>query len=179
MNQVLRDSAVQARAAGDTSRAVAHWRALLDAAPDDWRLALELKQDLQAGHHYPDSDPRFRRAARALPDEHWLEHYCALYAFHGSDLAAIDARAWALLARWPGEARLWAIRGDVARQRRDWPGAAEAFATALRLAPATRRPPGPRRRRPPLRPPRRRPLAPRRRPPTRSPCSTWTATPPA
>ena len=111
------------------------WRAVLDEQPDDWRVALELKRDLKAGLHYPDSDARFRRAARALPNEAWLEHYAALYAFHGSDLAAIDARAWALLARWPRDARLWAIRGDVARQRRDWAGAAEAFATALRLDP--------------------------------------------
>lgn len=137
MSHDLRDTALAARAAGEPNRAVEAWRALLDHAPDDWRLALELKRDLKAGYHYPDSDPRFRRAARALPDDAWLEHYAALYAFHGSDLAAIDARAWSLLARWPNEARLWAIRGDVARQRRDWSGAAQAFATALRLGAAS------------------------------------------
>ena len=135
MSHDLRDTAYSARADGDLHRAVQAWRAVLDEQPDDWRVALELKRDLKAGLHYPDSDARFRRAARALPDEAWLEHYAALYAFHGSDLAAIDARAWALLARWPRDARLWAIRGDVARQRRDWAGAAEAFATALRLDP--------------------------------------------
>ncbi len=135
MKEALRDAALLARAAGDPGGAVRAWRAMLVEAPDDWRIALELKRDLKAGHHYPDSDPRFRRAARSLPDDAWLEHYAGLYAFHGSDLAAIDARAWALLARRPDEARLWAIRGDVARQRRDWPGAAKAFATALRLDP--------------------------------------------
>jgi hypothetical protein len=131
----LRNEAYAARAANDPNRAAAAWRALLDAAPDDWGLALELKQDLRAGLHYPDSDPRFRRAARRLPDSEWLAHYAALYAFHGSDLEAIDARACALLQRWPADARLHAIRGDVARQRRDWAGAVQAFADAARLDP--------------------------------------------
>lgn len=135
----LRTEALAARAAGDPNRAVLAWRALLDRAPEDWRLALELKRDLKAGLHYPDSDPRFRRAARHLPDAAWLEHYASLYAFHGSDLVAIDARARALLAAQPGEARqeamLQAILGDVARQRRDWAEAERAFSAAQRLAP--------------------------------------------
>ena len=131
----LRAEALAARAAQDPTRAVALWRALLDAAPDDWGLALELKHDLKAGWHYPDSDARFRRAARRLPDEAWLEHYAALYAFHGSDLDAIDARARLLRRRWPENSRLEAILGDVARQRRDWPEAERAFAAAMRLDP--------------------------------------------
>lgn len=129
----LRDQALQARAAGDFDTAVATWRTMLDTTPDDPALALELKQDLRAGFHYPDSDPRFRRAARFLPDDAWLDHYAALYAFHGSDLDAIETRAVALLARWPGEPRLDAIRGDIARQRRDWPAAERAFRNAVRL----------------------------------------------
>ena len=132
----LRADALAARATGDHARAADAWRALLDHAPEDPALALELKHDLRAGLHYPDSDPRFRRAARFLPDEAWLDHYAALYAFHGSDLDAIDARACALLARWPGEPRLDAIRGEVARQRRDWPAAERAFRNAARLRPA-------------------------------------------
>ena len=130
-----RAEALAARAANDPNRAVEAWRALLDAAPDDWRLALELKRDLKAGWHYPDSDPRFRRAARFLPDAEWLAHYSQLYAFHGTDLDAIDDRARALLRHAPTEPRLHAIRGDVARQRRDWPGAVHSFAEAARLRP--------------------------------------------
>ena len=132
----LRAEALAARAANDPNRAADAWRALLDAAPDDWGLAMELKRDLKAGLHYPDSDPRFRRAARKLPDAEWLGHYSALYAFHGSDLEAIDHRAHSLLRRWPDEPRLHAILGDVARQRRDWPGAVQAFAEAVRLQPS-------------------------------------------
>ena len=132
----LRTEALEARAMGDHTRAADAWRALLDHAPEDPTLALELKHDLRAGLHYPDSDPRFRRAARFLPDDAWLDHYSSIYAFHGSDLDAIDARAIALLARWPGEPRLDAIRGDVARQRRDWPAAERAFRNAARLCPA-------------------------------------------
>ncbi len=128
-------TALTARAAGDHDGAVACWRALLDAAPDDWTLALELKHDLKAAWHYPDSDARFRRAARHLPDTEWLGHYSALYAFHGSDLDAIDERAGMLLMRDPNEARLRAIRGDVARQRRDWEGAVAAFNAAVALQP--------------------------------------------
>ena len=132
----LRAEALAARAAGDPNRAVDAWRGLLDAAPDDWAVALELKADLKAGLHYPDSDARFRRAARGLPDAEWLAHYSALYAFHGSDLDAIDARARLLLAQSPDEPRLYAILGDVARQRRDWPGAARGFTAAAALDPA-------------------------------------------
>jgi hypothetical protein len=128
--------ALAARAAVDPERAVLAWRALLDLTPDDWGLALELKQDLQAGWHYPDSDHRFRRAARHLPDSAWLAHYTQLYAFHGSDLDVIDARARLLLADWPDDPRLYTVLGDVARQRRDWPEACRAFTAATRLDPA-------------------------------------------
>jgi predicted Zn-dependent protease len=132
----LRAEALAAREAADPDRAVLAWRALLDLTPDDWSLALELKQDLRAGWHYPDSDQRFRRAARHLPDREWLAHYAQLYAFHGSDLDVIDSRARLLLATWPDDARLYAIIGDVARQRRDWPEAHRAFTAASRLDPA-------------------------------------------
>ena len=131
----LRNLAIEARAANDPNRAADAWRSLLDQMPDDWALALELKHDLKAGLHYPDSDARFRRAARNLPDAEWLAHYSTLYAFHGSDLDAIDARALSLLADAPLEPRLHAIRGDVARQRRDWATAATSFAEASRLLP--------------------------------------------
>ncbi|MDP9096905.1 MAG: hypothetical protein M3N26_10220, partial [Pseudomonadota bacterium] len=58
---------------------IEQWRAQLRDRPDDWRLALELKRALKAALHYPESDPQFRRAARALPDAEWLAHYAALY----------------------------------------------------------------------------------------------------
>ena len=135
MTEDFRAAALTARAAGDHDGAVQCWRAMLDRAPDDWALALELKRDLKAGWHYPDSDARFRRAARGLPDAEWLAHYSALYAFHGGDLEAIDARARQLLTVWPGEHRLHAIIGDAARQRRDWATAIEAFSAAGALEP--------------------------------------------
>lgn len=98
-------------------------------------LALELAREIRAAGRYPDSDARFRAAARALPDEDWLAHYSGLYQFFGGDLEAIGARARMLLGRWPEEARLHAILGEVARQRRDWVSAAAAFGEAARLAP--------------------------------------------
>ena len=122
--------ALQARAAGAHEHAIGLWRALLREQPDDWRVALELKRDLKAALHYPESDPQFRRAARFLPDAEWLAHYTALYAYHGEDLDAVDARARAMLGRMPGDHRLLAIIGDVASQRRDWAGSEAAFATA-------------------------------------------------
>lgn len=73
--ETLAAEARSARAAGCHAGAVALWRRLLDADPDEWRLALELKHDLQQGLHNPDSDPRFRRAARAMPDDAFLAHY--------------------------------------------------------------------------------------------------------
>jgi GR25 family glycosyltransferase involved in LPS biosynthesis len=106
------------------------WRAVLDDAPDDWAAALELKQDTRAAGQYPDNDARFRRAARGLPDAPWLEHYSNLYAFHAGDLEAIEARAAAMLGRSPDQPRLHVIRGDVARQRRDWAAAERHFASA-------------------------------------------------
>jgi tetratricopeptide (TPR) repeat protein len=126
----LQAEALGARARGEHGRAAELWRALLEHRPEDWVLALELKRDLKAGLHYPESDGRFRRAARFLPDAEWLAHYTALYAYHGEDLDALDARAQAMLARMPRDHRLWAIRGDVASQRRDWAGAEQAFAEA-------------------------------------------------
>ena len=132
---ILHAQALQAREAGDHDRAIPAWRALLAQRPRDWRLALELKRDLKAALHYPDSDPQFRRAARFLPDREWLAHYGALYAFHGSDLAALDRRARLLLQHHPGSHVLHAILGDVARQRRDWAGAQESFAAALAAQP--------------------------------------------
>jgi hypothetical protein len=118
----LRADALAARDAADPDRAVSAWRALLDLTPDDWGLGLELKQDL--------------RAARHLPDTAWLAHYAPLYAFHGSDLDVIEARARLLLAGRPDDPSLHAILGDVARQRRDWPEAHRAFTAASRLDPA-------------------------------------------
>jgi glycosyl transferase family 25 len=106
------------------------WRAVLDASPGDWAAALELARDTRAAGQYPDNDARFRRAARGLPDAAWLEHYGDLYAFHAGDLATIDARAAAMLERAPHEVRLRVIRADVARQRRDWAGAAQFFSQA-------------------------------------------------
>ena len=131
----LRTLALQARAAGDHSRAIEAWRAALREQPDDWGLALELKRDLKATLQYPDSDPQFRRAARHLPDAEWLAHYTALYAFHMDDLDALDRRATDMLERSPDHAALHALRADVARQRRDWPAAAEGFTVAERLDP--------------------------------------------
>ncbi len=129
-------TAYRARAEGRLYDAIDAWRAGLLEAPDEWRLALELKHDLKAAWHYPDSDPQFRRAARSLPDAEWLAHYIALYAYHGTDLATLEARSAALLQRMPGHAPLHALRGDVARQLRDWEVAEQAFAQAAALDPA-------------------------------------------
>ena len=126
----LHAHALQARSAGQHGRAVELWRAVLAERPDDWRVALELKRDLKAGWHYPESDPQFRRAAASLPDEEWLAHYAALYAYHGEDLDVLNRRARAVLERRPGDAAVLAIIGDVASQRRDWVAAEAAFAAA-------------------------------------------------
>ncbi len=131
----LRTTALEARAARQHNRAIEAWRVLLRQQPDDWTLAIELKRDLKSALHYPDSDPQFRRAARHLPDAEWLAHYTALYAYHMDDLDTLDRRAADLLRRWPDNAALHALHADVARQRRDWPDAAEGFAAALRLDP--------------------------------------------
>ncbi len=128
--------ALQARDAGQHGRAVEAWRMALRQQPDDWTVALELKRDLKAVHQYPDSDPQFRRAARHLPDAEWLAHYTALYAYHMDDLDELHGRATTMLRRRPDHAALHALRADVARQRRDWPAAAEGFAAAQRLDPA-------------------------------------------
>ena len=129
------EAARQARAEGRFYDAIDAWRALLLDHPDDPALALELKQDLKSALHYPDSDPQFRRAARHLGDAEWLAHYTALYAFHGTDLDVLDGRGRALLATQPHNPALHALLGDVARQRRDWAGAEQAFTDALRDAP--------------------------------------------
>lgn len=127
--------ALQARATGEHGRAVEAWRAALRQQPDDWALALELKRDLKASLQYPDADPQFRRAARHLPNAEWLAHYGALFAYHMDDLDVLYQRATDMLQRFPDDATLFVLRGDVARQRCDWPRAAEDFAAAERLDP--------------------------------------------
>lgn len=122
--------ALEARAAGDHGRACTLWRAELAERPDDWRVALELKRDLKAGWHYPESDPQFRRAAASLPDDEWVAHYAALYAYHGADLDVLDRRARAVLEGRPGDPVVLTILGDVASQRRDWAGAEAAYDAA-------------------------------------------------
>ena len=129
----LRTIAFEARAAGAHGRAIEAWRTLLAQQPDDWNLALELKRDLKAALHYPDSDPQFRCAARHLPDAEWLAHYKALYAYHMDDLDTLRQRATDLLRNTPNNASLHALGADVARQRRDWAAAAEGFKAALQL----------------------------------------------
>ena len=131
----MQDTALRARAEGAHGLAIEAWRALLAGQPEDWTLALELKRDLKAALQYPDSDLQFRRAARHLPDAEWLAHYTALYAFHMDDLETLGQRATDMLRRWPENPALHALRADVARQRRDWPAAADGFADALRLDP--------------------------------------------
>ncbi len=116
---------------------MAAWRAALQQHPDDWALALELKRDLKSVGQYPDADPQFRRAARHLPDAEWLAHYTALYAFHMDDLDALHGRATAMLRHRPDHPALHALRADVARQLCNWSAAAEDFAIALRLDPAS------------------------------------------
>ena len=127
----------EARAEGRTDDAIDAWRDALRSRPDDWRLALELKQDLKAALHYPDADPLFRRAARSLPDAEWIAHYSKLYAFHGSDLDAIEARADVLGGQDPANGKVLAILGDVARQRRDWDQAEAMFSAAVTFDPAS------------------------------------------
>lgn len=124
-----------ARTGGCHADAVELWRRLLRQCPEDWRAGLELKRDLAAAHHYSESDPLFRRAARHLPDAPWLAHYRALFAFHNADLDALDARAREVAARRPDDPAVHALLGDVARQRRDWDAAERAFEAALALQP--------------------------------------------
>lgn len=134
--QRMQDEGALARSVDQSHDAIDTSRAALKQDPFNWRLALELKQALKVALHYPDSDPLFRVAARHLPDQEWLHHYTALYAFHGSDLAVLDARGRAMLAGRPDYAPLHALLGDIARQRRDWDGAATAFKAAAALDPA-------------------------------------------
>lgn len=132
----LARAAQEARSAGQPARAAEAWRALLRRFPEDWRAALELERDMAAGGRYAESDPLFRRAARHLPDEAWLAHYTALYAFHQPDLDALDARARDILARRPGDATVYALLGDIARQRRDFAAAEAWYTRAAALDPA-------------------------------------------
>jgi GR25 family glycosyltransferase involved in LPS biosynthesis len=130
-----RAAAMAARAAGDHDRAAAAWRGLLDVAPDDWRVALELKRDLVAGLHNPDSDGRFCRAARMLPDAAWLAHYGECGTLPGAELEAIAFRAREMRERVGADVRIEGVLGQVARQRRDWSEAARAFSAAFAMAP--------------------------------------------
>lgn len=131
----LARAARDARDAGQPARAAEAWRALLRRFPEDWQAALDLKRDMAASGRYAESDALFRRAARHLPDEEWLAHYGALYAFHQPDLEALDARARDILARRPGDPAVHGVLGDIARQRRDFAAAEAHYTRACALAP--------------------------------------------
>ena len=122
--------ALQARAAGRLEDAVTLWRQVLRGAPDDWRAGLELRTDLTSQYHYSESDPAFRRAARALPDDEWLAHYSRLFTYHPADLAWLAARARAMLASRPGDPTLHLLLGDVLLQQRRWAAAERQLAKA-------------------------------------------------
>lgn len=121
-----------ARARGDVAASAEAWRRILRRHPERSDIALLLRADLRAALHYPESDPVFRRAAMLLPDEAWLEHYAALFAFHPSDLPALMRRGTELLRRRPDDAVLLRVLGDVALQQRDYAAAAEHYADARR-----------------------------------------------
>ncbi len=122
--------ALQARADGRLDEAVAVWRRMLRAAPDDWRTGLELKADLASQYHYSESDPAFRRAARALPDAEWFAHYAGLFTYHAADLSRLATRARALLRQRPGDASVHLLLGNVLFQHRRWAAAARHLAQA-------------------------------------------------
>lgn len=128
-------AALAARAAGRHVEAAEAWRALLRRFPENWQAALELKRDMAAGGRYAESDPLFRRAARFLPDEEWLAHYGGIYAFHGAELEALQARARQILARRPDDAAVHAVLGDLARQERDLAAAEAHYTHAVALSP--------------------------------------------
>ncbi len=132
----LAQQALTARAEGRHLDAIDTWRAALRLDPEDWRMALELRQDLTSAYHYSESDPQFRLAARHLPDREWLDHYGVREIYHATDLAVIDARGRAMLGRHAADPALHDILGKTARQRRQWDAAATAFGTALALAPS-------------------------------------------
>ena len=131
----LAAAALAARACGRNADAAELWRQLLRRCPEDWRAALDLKRDLTAGLHYSEADPLFRRAARHLPDAHWLAHYRLLFAFHNGDLDVLDSRAREVAARRPDDPAVHVLLGDISRQRRDWATAGRAFEAALALDP--------------------------------------------
>ena len=125
-----RERALEARAAGRFGDAAALWRERLRAVPDDWRTALELKQDLASGYHYSESDTLFRRAARFFPDDEWVRHYAGLFTFHTADLRWLRARAAALLQRRPGDPDIHRVLGNVLFQQRRWAAAERHLRTA-------------------------------------------------
>ena len=108
----------------------------------DWTTALDLRHDLEQAWHSADSDPAFRRATPAMPDDVWLDHYCASLALPTSELEAIDTRARALQAAHSPNAQTEALIGHVARDRRNWPDAARAYEAACALDPANTTWPG-------------------------------------
>lgn len=126
--KTLRQRALDFRESGRFADAAMVWRSLLRDQPDDWRTALELKSDLASDFHYSESDPLFRRAARALPDREWLAHYADLTTFYTADLPFLEARAKAMLAKRPTDPDVRIMLGNVLLQQRRWAAAERHFA---------------------------------------------------
>ncbi len=126
----MRQQALQARAEGRLDDAVAVWRELLRQGPDDWRTGLELRADLASLHHYSESDPAFRRAARSLPDHEWLAHYGGLFTYHSTDLDRLASRARAILLRQKDDPAVHLLLGNILLQHRRWAAAERHLARA-------------------------------------------------
>ena len=126
----MKQRALQARAEGRVDDAVAAWRDILRDTPDDWQAGLELRADLIRRQQYSESDPAFRRAARALPDDEWFAHYTSILTYHPGDLPRLAVRARAILRRRPGDPALHLLLGTILFQHRRWAAAARHLAQA-------------------------------------------------
>ncbi len=111
----------------DDGEALAVCRARLAADAGDWQAALRLKAGLAAQHRYAESDPVFRAARAAFPDDVWLAHMASLYAYPQAELAEMTRRATALAAAAPGDGLRARLLGNLLLQARDYPAASAAF----------------------------------------------------
>ena len=87
----MRQRALQARAEGRLGRGRRFVAArCCGTSPGDWQYRAGAEGRPRAANtHYSESDPAFRRAARALPDAEWFAHYAGLFTYHTTDLSRL------------------------------------------------------------------------------------------
>ncbi|MBV9755464.1 MAG: tetratricopeptide repeat protein, partial [Alphaproteobacteria bacterium] len=133
--RLLQSRAEAARTRGDRAAAVAAFRELVARAPEQWRFAIGLAQELLAAGAVAEAIALLQRTVRRFPDEFWPAYHLAFNAKRLRQLDLAEAQARRLLDRFAEDHRAHELVGDMAVVQRDFGAAAAHYRLALERKP--------------------------------------------